>query len=292
MKLISFLSALTFATASLANTELNIISPFPPGGGTSRIMDVKTALYQSIGQKFTVDYNRICNVALERWNSLKPNQKSLFTHATSTSCIMKGFDPSELVGIDFVVSFNLCTAKRPGKSLTINDFLDKSKTKTVAMAHPWAAHWLYYFNLLGLKDTVKVLLYDNSGATATAFLSNDIDYVVSTNDWTVKNSDKVECIIAASADRNENWPNAKLVKDLLPPNSLFTTHQVMYYTLARGCSPAELQQLRQTHEQIRRMPEWREKAAGPGTLPMLIPFDKQVQLVQQALEVPKLSNTK
>ncbi len=284
--------SLTFATASVASTELNVIVPYPPGGGLSRMLDVKTALYQSIGQKITVDYNRICNVGMEKWNNLKPNQKSLFVTGAGAVCVDKGFNPSELVGVNYVVNFNLCAAKRPGKSLSINDFLDKTKTKTVAMGHPLAPHWLYYFNSLGLKDSAKVILYDNTGATHTAFLSNDIDYVVTQNDWTVKNSDKVECIISATADRNENWPNAKLIKDLLPPNSLFTTHQAVYYMSARGYSPAEMQQLRQTHEQIKRMPEWRERVTVPGTLPMLVPFDKQVQLVQQAHEVPKLPNTK
>ncbi len=289
MKFYSGLLALVFCASAAANQTLDVMAVgAPKGGSTNRMWDIKTKHFQEAGYNLKIDYSGpTCNFGLLSWNNVGRNQKALAQMTVGSLCLDSDFKPEELVGIDFGVTYNLCTAKNKSRPLTLDDFLDAKKEKKVALSFASTGNWRHYINAMGLKDSVRFIPYESSGALHTAFLSTDIDYVVTFNDWAIRNSDKVNCLLLAADERSEHWPGAKLVRDVVPAGTGWTNHTLIFYTMARGFTPDEMAQLRKIHNQIKSSPEWQQQIMSKGNASYQLPLEAQAQIVRQGFNAQK-----
>jgi len=283
MKLTSFIIGATLSMSALANQTLDVIGfGAPRGGSTNKQWDIKAKVFQAAGYDLRVDYSGpTCPPAVIRWNNLGKDQKALAQQFIGSACMDTGFRAEELVGIDWAVNYNLCTRKNGDKTLTLANFLDPKREKKIALSFASSKVWQHYIDAMGLTASARLIPYDTSTTVHTAFLSNDIDYVVTFNDWSIRNSDKVECLLLAADEKNNDWPRAKLVREVTPPGTAFTSHILIFYTMARGFSPAEMTKLRQIHSQIQAFPEWQSTVMLKGNIVFKPDIESQAKVIQQ-----------
>lgn len=260
-KIISLVMLLAINTAY---ADIRLIVPSPPGGGSQRTAVAMESTFAQAGFKYSAEYfGTNCQLGFDQYKK-NDSEKKLFLAPVNGLKCYENVTPNEVVGINYSSSISMCTMTRNGTSLKLADFLDKKKTKTVAINHSYIPIWKNFFEELGVAGSVKFVPYENSGKVYAGFLSNDIDYVIAFPDWAIKNKDKVSCLIVAGPKVPAGLnTDAKTLKELLPPGKE-STHEIIMYLLAKGFTNEEMTKLRSVLVEAKKSPQYQSDILIPG----------------------------
>ena len=170
-----FLIALTSAVAS-ANTKLNLVTHYPPGGTVDTLMQQVKTILTSKNFDVEVIYVKTCGEAMnirdKNKNTIQVMFSSDFRPGDSNAvCVM---DPRQ-DSINLVASFTsnpyyICNA--PGKNFTVDNFKEEITIGIVRDTDEYASYLLENFPS---KTNVKLLPYRGGSLLAKAITAGDVE---------------------------------------------------------------------------------------------------------------------
>jgi hypothetical protein len=158
--------------------KITVVTPFPPGGTITQIMDVLSAVAQKQGNQIEVRHQKSCAESIE----FMKNKSNVFLNITSdiyepgepnAACLLDpGKDDFRVWGSLIKAPFYICAA--PGKQLTIND--PPSQPRTIGYVSGTPTGYLTHM-LSNFKGTTqfKLIPYRGGGEVNKAAQAGDID---------------------------------------------------------------------------------------------------------------------
>ena len=231
--------------AATAWADLTYVAPSRPGGQFNKIFNGISPTFEQENLKLSATYTGNCKLGGVRdW--IETKDKKLMVTAVNGIMLNGCMHPvteDNLVGVAFFTDYAVCRKKTQPEN-TLAKFMDPTQKKTFAVAE-WAVKRMKRLTAYTKDENVKIIPYQNSKATYTAFLANDIDYAFADAAWALKNQATVECVFWTGV--NPYNQGDKLLKDLLPKFSENVLYDA-YFVVGNNLGKEEMGRVRGTFQ--------------------------------------------